>query len=226
MYGEHHILVAESLNNIGLLLYMQGLYEDAYPLYEQSLIIKEQAYNNHVLSVTDLPGNKQNQRPENDSPMFAADAKREDTSTKIALHNHNISLATSYHNLAILCHKIGKLDEAKRHYEKAITIRTAFLGEQHPDTSIAKENMRLLVTNPTGGGVAIGNIRVLPDGSTAKLTDNSYRKVNKLNGKTSNNMKSDWSDVFGNPTQEISSTEDGEDSFVTLGQESDISFAV
>lgn len=40
VFGERHPAVAESLNNIGLLLYSQNRFGDAQPLMEQSIDIK------------------------------------------------------------------------------------------------------------------------------------------------------------------------------------------
>ena len=42
--GEEHPSVAETLNNIGLLLYTQGQMKEALPLYERALEIKRLAY--------------------------------------------------------------------------------------------------------------------------------------------------------------------------------------
>lgn len=199
VYGEQHILVAESLNNIGLLLYMQGLYDDAYPLYEQSLSIKEFAYNNRDPAAENL---------ERSDPTVD---DSENTGSKITLHHHNVSLATSYHNLAILCHKIGKVKEAIKNYEKAVNIRKAFLGEQHPDTLVAEENMSKLLKNPNGEGLT-SNVKVLPDGGATVMTNKSYRK----------GYRGEYDDLASNSESNL----DGGGSFVTLGQESDISFNI
>ena len=179
MFGEQHILVGEILNNIGLLLYMQGLYDDAYPMYEQALAIKELAY-----------GNKAS------LPNGANEVEN--------LHKHNISIATSYHNLAILCHRVGKTQEAKTYYEKAIALREAFLGISHPDTETAKGNLNLLVNHPNGGANFDKDLKVLPDGTTTIIPNNSGKHLF---------IKEDSSVISGG-------------SFVTLGQESDVIFPV
>ena len=42
MLGEHHPDTAESLNNLAVLLWKQGDYAAAKPLYEQALAIRKQ----------------------------------------------------------------------------------------------------------------------------------------------------------------------------------------
>jgi len=200
VYGEQHLLVAESLNNIALLLYQQGLYEDAFPLYEQSLQIKE-----HCWSTNDLAAVGQAKIKPPASPSSAADDGEELSAEQTKkLHNHNLSIATSYHNLAILCHRIGKLEDAKKYYDKTISIREAFLGVTHADTEVAKSNKQMLLDNPRGGGPT-SNLKVLPDGTTTLLPNNS--------GKYGDHSYSNDADSV-----------DGGGSFITLGQQSDVTF--
>ena len=158
---------------------MQGLYDDAFPMYEQALTIKEMAYNNKALL-----------------PAEANDIQN--------LHKHNISIATSCHNLAILCHRVGRNQEAKTYYEKTIAIRESFLGISHPDTTIAKGNLNLLVNHPNGNGNLDKDLKVLPDGTTTIIPNNSGK----------NAFIKEENSVFSGA------------SFVTLGQESDVIFPV
>lgn len=203
VYGEQHLLVAESLNNIALLLYQQGLFEDALPLYEQSLQIKEHCWSTNDLAAVGKikPKATTVKKPDVDGdenkPLSAEQTKK--------LHQHNLSIATSYHNLAILCHRIGKLEDAKKHYDKTISIREAFLGVTHADTSVAKSNKKLLLDYPHGGGPT-SNLKVLPDGTTILLPNNSGKYGDHL---------SDTADT---------GSLDGGGSFITLGQQSDVTF--
>jgi tetratricopeptide (TPR) repeat protein len=45
--GEHHPSVAQSLNNLAALYDNQGKYEQALPLYERSLAIREKVLGEH-----------------------------------------------------------------------------------------------------------------------------------------------------------------------------------
>lgn len=44
LFGEVHPTVAETLNNIGLVMYAQGQVKESIPVFERALVIKKQAY--------------------------------------------------------------------------------------------------------------------------------------------------------------------------------------
>ena len=48
------------------------------------------------------------------------------------------------HNLAILMHKLKRFMEAEKLYKQALTVRTAHLGAEHPDTVATNTNLKTL----------------------------------------------------------------------------------
>ncbi len=54
--------------------------------------------------------------------------------------------ATSLHNLAVTLHDQGDLDAAHHLYERALTIREARLGTDHPATVRSRELFTAVVT--------------------------------------------------------------------------------
>ena len=54
--GENHISIAETMNNLGMLLYTNGSFRDAIPMFEKALYIKTLYYGpeNPVIATTML----------------------------------------------------------------------------------------------------------------------------------------------------------------------------
>ncbi len=52
--------------------------------------------------------------------------------------------ATTYNNIAVVYWNMGKLDLALEYFQKALAIREARLGEDHPDTKKTKEALDIL----------------------------------------------------------------------------------
>jgi|GEM_PF-3433866 len=50
--------------------------------------------------------------------------------------------ARAMNNLALMYKKTGRIEEARRLYEEAITIQTAVLGADHPETRVTRENLQ------------------------------------------------------------------------------------
>jgi tetratricopeptide (TPR) repeat protein len=107
--GEEHPDVAASLNNLAGLLKTQGKYDQAKPLYQQSLAINRKVCAIHLV------------------------ASSRDHSCKVLGEEHP-DVATSLNNLAVLLWNTGRSEEANVYGREALTIATRALGPSHPTT--------------------------------------------------------------------------------------------
>jgi tetratricopeptide (TPR) repeat protein len=107
--GEEHPDVAASLNNLAGLLYAQGKYDEAVPLYQQSLAIMRKVCAVHLT------------------------ASSRDHSCKVLGEEHP-AVATSLNNLAVLLWKTGRSEEANVAGRQALAIATRALGPSHRAT--------------------------------------------------------------------------------------------
>jgi Tfp pilus assembly protein PilF len=107
--GEEHPNVATSLNNLAALLEAQGKYDEAEPLYQQSLAIMRKVCAIHLT------------------------ASSRDHSCKVLGEEHP-HVAASLNNLAVLLHSAGRSEEANVYGRQALAILTRALGPSHPTT--------------------------------------------------------------------------------------------
>jgi tetratricopeptide (TPR) repeat protein len=95
VYGDEHPKVATGLNNLAGLLYAQGKYDEAEPLYQQSLAIKRKVCAIHLVTSSC------------------------DHSCKVLGEEHP-NVAASLNNLAGLLKAQGKYDEAEPLYRQSL----------------------------------------------------------------------------------------------------------
>jgi tetratricopeptide (TPR) repeat protein len=107
--GEEHPDVAQSLNNLAELLRVQGKYDEAQPLYQQSLAIRREVCAIHLV------------------------ASSRDHSCKVLGEEHP-DVADSLNNLAAFLSAQGKHNEALVYANQSLDIRRRKLGDEHPDT--------------------------------------------------------------------------------------------
>ena len=125
--------------------YFQGRYNDAEPLYLQSLDIKKrQLGNDHpdvAQSFNNLAQLYYSQGQYNDAePLYlqSLDIK------KRQLGNDHPDVATSLNNLALLYKSQGKYLEAENLAQQALVIYQQKLGNEHPDTQNAALTVKAL----------------------------------------------------------------------------------
>jgi tetratricopeptide (TPR) repeat protein len=109
VYGDEHPDVATDLNNLAALLEAQGKYDDAEPLYWQSLAIMRKVCAIHLA------------------------ASSRDHSCKVLGEEHP-HVAASLDNLAMLLWNTGRSEEAYLYGRQALAIATRALGPSHPTT--------------------------------------------------------------------------------------------
>jgi Tfp pilus assembly protein PilF len=146
--GAEHPDTAASLNNLALLLKIQGDYAGARPFYARALEIHEKALGaehpdtaqslNNLAALLSDQGNYAGARP-----LYArALAIREK-----ALGAEHPDTAQSLNNLAALLHSQGDFAGARPLYARALKIYEKALGAEHPDTARSLNNLAALLSD-------------------------------------------------------------------------------
>ncbi|QJB45125.1 tetratricopeptide repeat protein [Dolichospermum flos-aquae] len=137
--------LANSLNNLALLYYSQGRYNDAEPLYLQSLDIrKRQLGDDHpdvASSLNNLALLYYSQGRYNDAePLYLQSLDIR----KRQLGDDHPDVASSLNNLALLYYSQGRYNDAEPLYLQSLDIRKRQLGDDHPDVASSLNNLALL----------------------------------------------------------------------------------
>jgi Flp pilus assembly protein TadD len=142
---KENIEFTGSLNGLALLYDSQGRYNDAEPLYLQSLDIrKRQLGNDHpdvATILNNLAGLYESQGRYNDAePLYLQSLDIR----KRQLSNDHPDVATSLNNLAQLYYSQGQYNDAEPLYLQSLDIRKRQLGNDHPDVAQSLNNLAQL----------------------------------------------------------------------------------
>jgi tetratricopeptide (TPR) repeat protein len=144
--GEDSCLLFEYINNLGLAFYKQEKYEDAKKLYETALKIQENQFGIehsdtalifHNLSALYDEWNKS----EKAIPLCL---KAQEIWEK-TIGRKDPLFARSLDRLAGIYVRQGKLTDAKKLYEEALSIREETLGLEHPDTINTRQSLEKII---------------------------------------------------------------------------------
>ena len=143
--GPMHRDVAESLNNLGVLLQFTGDYAGARPLFERAIAIWEIVQGPHHLDVATGVNNLAGlYRRSGDyaaaRPLYARALKIRES----ALGPAHPSVAESLNNLAVLHEAVGEYRAARPLYERALSIWERAFGPVHGDVATGLNNLGLL----------------------------------------------------------------------------------
>ncbi|MDB9465507.1 tetratricopeptide repeat protein [Dolichospermum circinale] len=143
--NKEDIEYALSLDGLAQLYYSQGRYNDAEPLYLQSLdICKRQLGDDHphvALSLNNLAVLYNFQGRYNDAELLYLQSL---DICKRQLGNDHPHVASSLNNLALLYKSQGKYLEAENLAQQALVIYQQKLGNEHPDTQNAALTVKSL----------------------------------------------------------------------------------
>ncbi|NEQ59034.1 MAG: tetratricopeptide repeat protein [Moorea sp. SIO4A1] len=145
IWGEDHLDVATSLNNLALLYQSQGRYPEAEPLYRQALALTKKLFGQDHPDVATSLNNlaalseSQGRYPEAE-PLF----RQALALTKKLLGQDHPDVAISLNNLAALYESQGRYPEAEPLYRQALALRKKLLGQDHPDVAISLNNLAAL----------------------------------------------------------------------------------
>ncbi|MBD2442030.1 tetratricopeptide repeat protein [Dolichospermum sp. FACHB-1091] len=137
--------LATSLNNLAVLYESQGRYNDAEPLYLQSLDIRKHQLGNDHLDVAQSLNNLavlyESQGRYNDAePLYLQSLDIR----KHQLGNDHPDVAQSLNNLAVLYESQGRFNDAEPLYLQSLDIYKRQLGNDHPNVAQSLNNLAVL----------------------------------------------------------------------------------
>ncbi|MEA5624084.1 tetratricopeptide repeat protein, partial [Nostoc sp. UHCC 0251] len=141
-FGDEHLDVATSLNNLAFLYDSQGRYSEAEPLYIEALSIRKRLLGDEHPDVATSLNNlaflydSQGRYSEAEPLYIEALSIR-----KRLLGDEHPDVATSLNNLAFLYDSQGRYSEAEPLYIEALSIRKRLLGDEHPDVATSLNNL-------------------------------------------------------------------------------------
>ncbi|OCX82919.1 hypothetical protein A6M27_18270, partial [Acidithiobacillus thiooxidans] len=144
--GPEHPGTAASVNNLALMLQVQGKWTEAEPLCRRAMEIQEKVLGpEHPETATSL--NNLASLIQNQGKLAEAEplCRRALEIRGKALGPEHPDTATSFNNLALLLQVRGKLAEAESLYGRALEIREKVLGPEHPDTAVSLNNLAALI---------------------------------------------------------------------------------
>ncbi|MCF4130280.1 FxSxx-COOH system tetratricopeptide repeat protein, partial [Methylobacterium sp. SyP6R] len=144
--GSDHPATATSLNNLALLLQVQGDLNGARPLQKRALAIAERAQGpdhpntatnlNNLALLLQVQGDLAEARPLYERALSVRE--------RVLGLNHSAT-ATSLNNLAFLLRLQGDLAGARPLYERALSVRERVQGPDHPATATSLNNLASLL---------------------------------------------------------------------------------
>ncbi|MBW4457617.1 MAG: tetratricopeptide repeat protein [Nostoc indistinguendum CM1-VF10] len=147
-FGNEHIEVASSLNNLALLYCNLGRYSQAKPLFKRALNLSKRLLGEmHPYVATTLNNLAllycEQGRPIEAEPLF----QRALEIREQCLGRNHLDVATTLNNQAYLFSSLGYFEQAERLLKKALEIREQCLGRNHPDVASTLNNLAHIYEN-------------------------------------------------------------------------------
>ncbi|WP_224365483.1 CHAT domain-containing tetratricopeptide repeat protein [Hyalangium versicolor] len=140
--GDKHPDVAQCLQVLGTIHFVQARYERAEPLLQRALAIREAAFGTHHRDVADSLNSlaslalKQGQYSQAESLYLRSLEIREEVFGK-----DSPEVAASMNNLGNVYLMRGQLEEAARFHERTLAVRERILPKNHPDIAFSLNNL-------------------------------------------------------------------------------------
>jgi CHAT domain-containing protein/tetratricopeptide (TPR) repeat protein len=143
--AEIQLAEASQLNQQVRKLYEQGRYNEAIPLAERALAIRQQVLGQEHLDVATSLNNlallySRQGRYSEAEPLYQQALQMR----KKLLGDEHRLVATSLNNLAFLYSRQGRYSETEPLYQQALQMRKKLLGDEHPDVATSLNNLALL----------------------------------------------------------------------------------
>lgn len=144
-FGEEHIYVAQSINNLAIIYDFQERYSDAEPLYVQALEMKQRLLGEEHEIVAQSLNNlaifyRKQGRFSEAGPLY----KQALESRRYTLGEEHPDVAQSLNNLASFYHSQGRFSEAEPLYLQALNLYQKALNEENLDVADVLNNLALL----------------------------------------------------------------------------------
>lgn len=146
VHGPEHCETAMSLNNLALLIKIQGEFATARPLMERALAIREKVLGpGHPDTAASLNNLALLLQEQGDLAGAQPLAERALAIKEKILGPKHPDTATGLNNLARLLQAQGDLAGARPLFERSLAIRESIVGPEHPTTATGLNNLALLL---------------------------------------------------------------------------------
>ena len=136
IYGEEHLKIADSYNNLGFLYTETGEDYRSLKLYEKALQIRKKQLPANDMKIASSQTNVGKAYLKIGNPDLALDYFLKSSEIKKKkLNRFSPELASAYLNLADVYKITGDYDKSLKNYENALLIKSHNLGENNPETA-------------------------------------------------------------------------------------------
>ncbi len=141
-FGDFHLSVFGSLNNLASIYKLQGRYEEAEPLLQKALTMGQKLlgvrHPNSILALNNLASLYRSQgRYEEAESLY----KQALVMMQKSLDDRHPLIIPILNNLALLYASQRKYEEAEPLLKKALDLRQELLGDSHPDVVLSLNNL-------------------------------------------------------------------------------------
>ncbi len=146
LLGEEHVDVAETLNNLAVVLREQGKYAEAEAMFRESLALWKKSTGEESRSIATVLNNLAAAFREQGKYAEAETMLREALVLwKKSLGEEHPEVAVGMENLANILYRQGSYAEAETMHREVLALRKKLLGEEHPDVAAGKNNLALVL---------------------------------------------------------------------------------
>lgn len=143
--GENEVL-ASALNTIALAYQHLGLYQQALPVFEESLALRRQRFGNDSLEVADSLKGLGDLLSQSGKLARAETVLREALRIeKRALGEDHPEVATTQGFLTVVLWRLGRLEEAEKLQRGALAVLESHLDPEDPTLAMALENLMMVL---------------------------------------------------------------------------------
>lgn len=142
IFGAEHPSVADSLNDLGLVNWDIGKYEEAAEYHKRALTIQEallgREHPDVTISLNNL-GNVYGSMGKYEESKLLHERSVDIKSKTLGLHHPDTAVALN--NLAAVYERLGNYADAARLFERALVISRAAHGDEHPNVATTLSNI-------------------------------------------------------------------------------------
>jgi CHAT domain-containing protein/F0F1-type ATP synthase beta subunit len=142
--GKEHLLVATSLNRLGLLYEHMGNYSQAEPLLQRSLAIREKVLGKEHPDVAQSLNNLAELYRDMGNYSQAEPLYQRSLAILEKVPGKEYPYAISLNNLALLYQAMGNYSQAELLFQRSLAIREKVLGKEHLAVATSLNNLALL----------------------------------------------------------------------------------
>jgi len=140
--GEGHGDVGRTLNDLGVILVLQGKSADAEPLYRRSLRIQRREFGPNHLETLQTLSNIGSMYWEMGNYEAAEEINRESVALRRQMFGEDHpEVAAELSNLATTLSTQGKYEEAERLHRESLALWMKLLGDEHPSVASSLNNL-------------------------------------------------------------------------------------